>query len=101
MSNLIGRAAKGLKFETTRSVSALVLGLSGVLVSGTGLAQAQEDVVAVDDAAPEAEETKTLGVISVTGSNIRRKQDFSSPSPVQTVDETVIKTEGGHALRFA
>ena len=94
MSHLIGRAAKGLKFETTRSVSALVLGLSGVLVSGTGLAQAQEDVVAVDDAAPEAEETKTLGVVSVTGSNIRRKQDFSSPSPVQTVDETVIKNTG-------
>ncbi len=94
MTNQLGKWANGIRQNATRGVSGLALGLSGVLYLSTGTALAQEDVVALDSSESAPDETKTLNVVTVTGSNIRRKQDFSSPSPVQTVDETVIKNTG-------
>ena len=45
------------------------------------------------------DEVRTDDVIVVTGSNVRRKKDYQTPSPVQTVGETEIKNTGAVRLQ--
>lgn len=64
----------------------MAMTVAGFFVGGTGIASAQTNIN--DD------------VIVVTGSILRSKnQDFETPSPIQTVDQTVIKNTGAVKLQ--
>ena len=75
-----------LKSKWAGSASAAVIALAGCLTIGVSPASAQSNTV--DD------------VIVVTGSIVRTKsQDFETPSPIQTVDQTIIKNTGAVKLQ--
>jgi iron complex outermembrane receptor protein len=46
-----------------------------------------------------AQEDRTIDEIVVTGSNIRRRQDFETPSPVQTIGEAEIADTGAARIQ--
>lgn len=74
------------KSKWAGSASASVIALAGCLTMGVSTASAQSNTV--DD------------VIVVTGSIVRTKsQDFETPSPIQTVDQTIIKNTGAVKLQ--
>ena len=67
-----------------RATSAIAVGVAGL--AGTG-------------AMPAAAQDKAVEMIVVTGSNVRQKKDFQTPSPVQTIGETEIKNTGAVRLQ--
>lgn len=72
-------------------------GAARSLIAATALSTVICTLPAIgQEAAGDApEEEKTLSTVVVTGSNIRsRRQDFQSPSPIQTVGDLEIKDTG-------
>ena len=67
-----------------RATSAIAVGVASL--AGTG-------------AMPAAAQDKAVEMIVVTGSNVRQKKDFQTPSPVQTIGETEIKNTGAVRLQ--
>lgn len=75
-----------LKSKWAGSASAAVMAISGCLTMGVSTASAQTN--ADND------------IVVTTGSIVRSKsQDFETPSPIQTVDQTIIKNTGAVKLQ--
>ena len=70
-------------------LTALAIAISAQLLATSNIAVAQEK---------EAKEDQNIELIMVTGSFVRRSENFSSPSPLAVVDSVAIDAIGAKSI---
>jgi len=87
----VGCAGRGVPGYGSRLIS---LSCKIALLVGTGIAGSLASSLAV-----AADQERVIEEIVVTGSNIRRRQDFETPSPVQTLGQEEIGDTGAARIQ--